>query len=469
MRRPPNRSLRSKPTPSTSSLVRNPVFHGLPARRPSKRPQGPHHPLKHMEAGVRSHRTSRRHSRRTMPKDRPRPGCSRAGPCHLRPLAPLLPGQSPLRTAHTRAARSKVRRSPEQRRTAPWPCPSRPGARARRRSPSRCRTATRASSRSQLTSVSRVCACAWGRNRGSQALLAVRYDLLGRSKCSMAEFRSRCGVVLSPLFRFQAYGSSRIAAGKVQQILNWPGSFETFRKIPTCLLYDQTGQVMAWGIEAKNAGPMPGAIKCEWYVHARFELRRILITGGPKVQALLGTARAPGPSERRSSPPCIAGKCHAFAAHAGLAVLILLAVQPGKQAIDLIIDFLSCLWDYAKQQITREIGAVADLGTRPSCFEPMLPQTDLCASVCDRFGRCMAHCARCLGCNWVSNDARCRYCRRSRPIREGWRPRLEGTPAHYQVSGVGRPSRAPRQRPSSLTANQKPRRCIVRTSRTSTN
>ena len=40
----------------------------------------------------------------------------------------------------------------------------------------------------------------------------------------------------------------------------------------------------------------------------------------------------------------------------------LLPRQPGKRAIDLIIDFLSCLWDYAKQQITREIGAVADLG-----------------------------------------------------------------------------------------------------------
>jgi hypothetical protein len=37
-------------------------------------------------------------------------------------------------------------------------------------------------------------------------------------------------------------------------------------------------------------------------------------------------------------------------------------VQPGKKAVDLIIDFLSCIWEYAKQQITREIGAVADLG-----------------------------------------------------------------------------------------------------------
>ncbi|THG99119.1 hypothetical protein EW026_g3173 [Hermanssonia centrifuga] len=33
----------------------------------------------------------------------------------------------------------------------------------------------------------------------------------------------------------------------------------------------------------------------------------------------------------------------------------------GKRAIDLIVDFLACLWDYAKHQITREIGAVADL------------------------------------------------------------------------------------------------------------
>jgi hypothetical protein len=39
----------------------------------------------------------------------------------------------------------------------------------------------------------------------------------------------------------------------------------------------------------------------------------------------------------------------------------LIYFQPGKQAIDLIIDFLSALWEYAKEQITREIGTVADL------------------------------------------------------------------------------------------------------------
>ncbi|EGO02840.1 hypothetical protein SERLA73DRAFT_176256 [Serpula lacrymans var. lacrymans S7.3] len=38
-------------------------------------------------------------------------------------------------------------------------------------------------------------------------------------------------------------------------------------------------------------------------------------------------------------------------------------LPPGKKALDLITDFLSCLWEYAKEQITRDIGAVADLNT----------------------------------------------------------------------------------------------------------
>ena len=37
-------------------------------------------------------------------------------------------------------------------------------------------------------------------------------------------------------------------------------------------------------------------------------------------------------------------------------------VQPGKSAFDVIVDFLFHLWQYAKYQITQEIGAVADLG-----------------------------------------------------------------------------------------------------------
>ena len=41
---------------------------------------------------------------------------------------------------------------------------------------------------------------------------------------------------------------------------------------------------------------------------------------------------------------------------------VMVEQQSGKAAINLIVDFLSCLWDYAKQRITQEIGAVADLG-----------------------------------------------------------------------------------------------------------
>ncbi|KAM6493252.1 actin-like ATPase domain containing protein [Amanita muscaria] len=121
-----------------------------------------------------------------------------------------------------------------------------------------------------------------------------------------------------------AYGSARIDGGNVQQILNWPGSFETFRKIPTCLLYDDYGQVLAWGLEAKNASPMSGTIKCEWFkLFLEPHALRDESTIDPRLPRL----------------------------------------PPGKRAIDLIIDFLSCLWEYAKDQITREIGAVADLNS----------------------------------------------------------------------------------------------------------
>ncbi|KAF9006946.1 hypothetical protein BDQ17DRAFT_1423037 [Cyathus striatus] len=121
-----------------------------------------------------------------------------------------------------------------------------------------------------------------------------------------------------------AYGSSRIAGGRIQQILNWPGSLETFRKIPTCLLYDDAGRVMAWGLEAKNAQPMAGTTKCEWF----------------KLFLEPHALRDEGAVDPR-----------------------LPRLPPGKKAIDLIVDFLSCLWEYAKDQITRDIGAVADLNS----------------------------------------------------------------------------------------------------------
>ena len=47
-----------------------------------------------------------------------------------------------------------------------------------------------------------------------------------------------------------------------------------------------------------------------------------------------------------------------------LNVAYLTCSQAGKQAIDLIADFLMLLWEHAKKQITREIGSVVDLSAR---------------------------------------------------------------------------------------------------------
>ncbi|KAJ7619528.1 actin-like ATPase domain-containing protein [Roridomyces roridus] len=120
-----------------------------------------------------------------------------------------------------------------------------------------------------------------------------------------------------------AYGSSRIAAGRVQQIIQWPGSSETYRKIPTCLLYDEQGRVLAWGLEAKNAS-IPGTSRFEWF---KLFLDPRALRDEPALDPRLP------------------------------------ALPAGKTARDLIEDFLSCLWEYAREQITAEIGAIADLNT----------------------------------------------------------------------------------------------------------
>ncbi|EJT97177.1 actin-like ATPase domain-containing protein [Dacryopinax primogenitus] len=119
-----------------------------------------------------------------------------------------------------------------------------------------------------------------------------------------------------------AYGSTRISNGSTQMVLVWPGSFEHFRKIPTCLLYDQAGRVLSWGLEAKNAPPMEGRTRCEWF--------KLFLE--PKA------LRDEGSVDNR-----------------------LPRLPRGKSATDVITDFLTCIWEYAKQQIGREIGAVADL------------------------------------------------------------------------------------------------------------
>jgi hypothetical protein len=120
-------------------------------------------------------------------------------------------------------------------------------------------------------------------------------------------------------------------AGQVRQILTWPGSYETYRKVPTCILYSQTShstpaQILAWGLEAKSSAvTSEGMYKCEWF---KMFLTPEVLRDGPG----RSTARLP-------------------------------QLPYGKEPFDVIVDFLTCLWRYAKERITEEIGSVADLGS----------------------------------------------------------------------------------------------------------
>ncbi|KAF9511540.1 hypothetical protein BS47DRAFT_1298826 [Hydnum rufescens UP504] len=145
---------------------------------------------------------------------------------------------------------------------------------------------------------------------------------LGPSRAPSDEGKMSVSIDFGTTFSGVAYGSAHIASGKVQQILSWPGSSENFRKIPTCLVYDDAGCTLAWGLEAKNLSPMPGTTRCEWF---KLFLDPMALRDDEAVDPRLPK------------------------------------LPPGKQAVDLIIDFLACIWEYAKEQITREIGVVADL------------------------------------------------------------------------------------------------------------
>ena len=58
-------------------------------------------------------------------------------------------------------------------------------------------------------------------------------------------------------------------SGKVELTIMRRSSIHTlikpFDAVPTSLLYDEDGRVLAWGLEAKNSGPIPGTTRCEWY------------------------------------------------------------------------------------------------------------------------------------------------------------------------------------------------------------
>jgi hypothetical protein len=73
-------------------------------------------------------------------------------------------------------------------------------------------------------------------------------------------------VAISTTFSGVAFCSSRLFSGQVRQILSWPGSYETFRKVPTCIAYyqpspDEEAQIIAWGLEASSLSLREGIYK----------------------------------------------------------------------------------------------------------------------------------------------------------------------------------------------------------------
>ncbi|GAA6044092.1 hypothetical protein JCM8097_000207 [Rhodosporidiobolus ruineniae] len=164
------------------------------------------------------------------------------------------------------------------------------------------------------------------RERERQRASAVNAAQAEKSGRKEDEGKLSVGIDFGTTFTGIAYGSSRLFAGQIRQILSWPGSYETYRKVPTCILYSQPNpneeaKVVAWGIEAKNATVTRGLIKCEWF--------KLLLS----------------PEFLRSGVPDP----------------WLPPLPAGKNVVDVIADFLRCVWRYARRIITEEIGSVVDL------------------------------------------------------------------------------------------------------------
>ncbi|EIN05832.1 actin-like ATPase domain-containing protein [Punctularia strigosozonata HHB-11173 SS5] len=157
---------------------------------------------------------------------------------------------------------------------------------------------------------------------GGNRSVSMSFSSVDGSGAGANQGRMSVAVDFGTTFSGVAFASARISAGQVQQILHWPGSSETFRKIPTCLVYDENGKIIAWGLEAKNTPVHACFIKCEWF---KLFLEPHALRNEDAVDSRLPQ------------------------------------LPPGKTAIDVIIDFLSCIWEYAKGQITRQLGSVADL------------------------------------------------------------------------------------------------------------
>ncbi|GAA6040443.1 hypothetical protein JCM8097_004552 [Rhodosporidiobolus ruineniae] len=164
------------------------------------------------------------------------------------------------------------------------------------------------------------------RPQGQQVV--VEADVGGREV--EMEGKLSVGIDFGTTFSGVAFGSNRHMGGAVRQILQWPGSYETYRKIPTCIVYyqptpNEAAIIASWGIEAKAFTARPGYLKIEWF--------KLFLD-----PSVLHSGRLADGSDAR-----------------------LPDLPYEKQPIDVVTDFLSCLWRYAKERITEEIGSVADL------------------------------------------------------------------------------------------------------------
>ena len=203
-----------------------------------------------------------------------------------------------------------------------------------------------------------------------------------------------------------------------------PGYLNVQTQIPTALLYDSEGRLLAWGLEAKNSGPLPGVVKCEWCAFPNGNMVKTYNI------CLQGSSFSLNPRRCGIATPLI----HTFPAFqcvltSRLNVTHLICSQAGKQAIDLIVDFLSVLWEYAKEQITREIGSAADLSVCSTL--KVGRRSHRC--VRDRLCGCMAYCTCCMGREGLQHDALSGNHRRLGTSNHGGRHQLEGPPAHNYV------------------------------------
>lgn len=123
-------------------------------------------------------------------------------------------------------------------------------------------------------------------------------------------------------------------------------------------------------------------------------------------------------------------------------------LPPGKEPVDVVTDYLSCLWQYAKERITEEIGSVADLGESADWISTLHAVGLLHAdrgSHCNRFllvdttysyrvRRCHLDGSRGLGrCRMPTDAERSDQCRHGAE-RSCGRPELARAYAHHHVS-----------------------------------